>query len=250
MVQSNLPFITIRSPALKELLEAISCREIKMPSNLSFMTMLSVKFDLMKTNLKLELKNQTFVCLTTDIWSHRAKSYLGVSVHYLNEQWQRKSYILAFRRLYERHSYDYLAKWLHEIIEEFDLSIGKITHVVTDGGSNFCKAFRVFGTDNDFSETLAALEQTEDNETNEAEDIVLIHENPVLVVEGDANECSVNDDNQNAEFLQEVITDVERALIQGDQIDLSQDSNSTDIVLPPQMRCFSHLLNLIGKYQI
>lgn len=221
-----------------------------MPSVLSFMTTLSIKFDLMKNNLKLELKDQTFVCLTTDIWSHRAKSYLGVSVHYINAHWQRKSYILAFRRLYERHSYEYLAKWLHDIIEEFGLSIGKITHVVTDGGSNFCKAFRIFGSDNDFNVTLAALEQVEDDENNEAEDVILVGGNSVAVVGGDANECSENENNHNVEVFEDVFTDIERASIQGDQIDFSQDLDSNDIVLPSQMRCFSHLLNLIGKFLV
>lgn len=244
MIQANLPFSTVRCSALKELLEAITCREVKMPSISTLMTTLTSKFDLMKINLKEKIKKQSFICSTTDIWTHRGKSYLGVSIHYIDEEWKRKSYILAFRRLFKRHTYDYLAKCLHDINKEIDLPHEKITHIVTDGGSNFCKAFRIYGRENDFSETLASMAEDEENEIYEEENVVLFNENALLIVNGDAN-----DNQKEPDPLNDIMKDVENAAIQGDQIDFNNDLNflCDDIILPPQMRCFSHLLNLIGN---
>lgn len=160
VIQHNLPFSTIRSSALRTLLEEIANRQIKMPSIKFTMQTLATKFLTMKENLKNKLAKQPQVCVTTDVWNHRCRSYLGVSVHFIDDENVkiRRSYILAFRRLKQRHTFDYLEVCLNEIFVEFELSVKKITHAVTDGGSNFCKAFRVYGCNDDFQEAAAIQE--------------------------------------------------------------------------------------------
>lgn len=237
IIQSNSPFNIVKCAAFKELLEMVSGREIHMPTSTTIMSALLLKFNEMKDKLKLELSQQTHVCLTTDIWTHSARSYLGVSVHFYTKNWKFNSYILAFRYLKERHTYDYLARMLVEILNEFDLPIDKITHIVTDGGSNFCKAFKIYGRKTDFSESLAAIEFTNIDYTgDEEEDIVDIDYNNANVSEGEEE----NDEDED-------ILNV--ANIQAEQIEFPEDLDGieNDIMLPSQMRCFAHLLNLIGQ---
>lgn len=238
IIQSNLAFNIVRSTAFKELLEMVSGREINMPTSTTIMSSLLIKFNEMKAKLKLELSQQSHVCLTTDIWTHSAKSYLGVSVHYYTKSWKHSSYILAFRHLKERHTYDYLARMLVEILNEFELPIDKITHIVTDGGSNFCKAFKIYGKKTDFSESLAAIECI--NMNDEEDDIVVDDYNDAIIVSEGEEECN-DDNNENEDILN-------AANIQGVQIEFPEDLDRIDneIILPPQMRCFAHLLNLIG----
>lgn len=137
IVQSNLPYSFVRSTELKKLLETVSGREVSMPSIPSTMTALEDRFESMKTKLKHTIKSQHYFCCTADIWSHMRKSYLGVSVHFLDSNWDRKSFILAFRYLNQRHTFDYLAECLDSIFREYEISIDKIPHIVTEGGSNF-----------------------------------------------------------------------------------------------------------------
>lgn len=243
IIQSNSPFNIVKCSALKELLQVISGREVHMPTSTTIMSSLSLKFNEMKAKLKLELSQQSQVCLTTDIWTHSARSYLGVSVHYYDKIWNHKSYIIAFRYLKERHTYDYLARNLTDILQEFELSVDRISHIVTDGGSNFCKAFKIYGKKTDFSESLAAIECTNmvhvDDISDDEEDIVIINNSdPILVVQDNEEYEEDNNDNENNMYPDN---------IQGEQIELPEDGFDSEIVLPPQMRCFSHLLNLIGE---
>lgn len=85
------------------------------------------------------------MCQTADIWSTRTKSYIGITIHWIDAQLQRQSSALACRRFSGTHSYDRIASLLNEINNEFGISTKKIVATVTDNAVNFCKAFKEFG---------------------------------------------------------------------------------------------------------
>ena len=67
-----------------------------------------------------------------------------MTVHWLDATLERKSAMLCCRRLKGRHTYDVLAEAIAEVLKEFDIS-DKVVRITTDNGSNFRKAFRIFG---------------------------------------------------------------------------------------------------------
>lgn len=69
---------------------------------------------------------------------------MGLTVHWLTPDLVRKSACLAVRRVIGTTSYEVLAKLLESVHAEFGI-INKLTATITDNGSNFVKAFRVFG---------------------------------------------------------------------------------------------------------
>jgi len=94
----------------------------------------------MKEKLISLLKMQDFVATTTDCWSAYGRSYLGVTVHWIDgETFQRKSAYLALRRLQGRHTYDVLAAALDDVHAEYNIR-KKIVRTTTDNGANFVKA--------------------------------------------------------------------------------------------------------------
>ena len=101
----------------------------------------------MKNNLndlKEKLSTITFVCTTADCWTARRRSFMGITVHWIEpETLQRSGACLGIRQITGSHTYDVLAKTIESVGEEFGI-LDKISRCVTDSGSNFMKAFKHF----------------------------------------------------------------------------------------------------------
>ena len=60
--------------------------------------------------------------MTDDIWSQQARSYLGVTCHWIDPaELTRRSAVLAFRRFYGAHTFDKIGAMLMSIRTQFDL---------------------------------------------------------------------------------------------------------------------------------
>lgn len=104
-----------------------------MPTRHAFMSNLSGQFEKTKSELRALLKLQEYLCITADAWSSRAQSYLGVTIHFINKNYVRESYVLAFKQLHTRQTYKELADALHAIFKDYEIDIKQITNIVTDG---------------------------------------------------------------------------------------------------------------------
>lgn len=98
-----------------------------------------------KVKLKKTFENVNYLCTTADIWSSKTRSFLGVTGHWINNKFQRKSAALACQRFKGAHTYDRIAEMLENINLNYGLSREKLVATITDNGSNFLKAFREFG---------------------------------------------------------------------------------------------------------
>lgn len=254
VVEGNLSFNVSQLPSLQALLQSVSGRKVIMPGRRKFMSKLESKFHAMKSSLKDILKEQQFLCVTCDVWSSRGQSYLGVTIHFINQDHKRESYLLAFKRLYARQTYLYLAQTLDEIFKDFEIDIEKITNIVTDGGSAFCKMFKEFGNTTDaiiqdspedeydddamFAPTTSSepldTRTTSSSEVSEEETLDTVHE----FMQTETGELFQNEILQ-FDVVQNVITD--------DYFGGHISNEQPQIRMPPQRRCFSHLLNLASQ---
>lgn len=99
-----------------------------------------------KAVLKNELKEDAkWICTTADGWTSRRRAFIGITVHWLNQNLKRRSACLAVRRVVGTCDYDVIAKLLESVYEEFDI-LDKVIATITDNGSNFVKAFRLYGS--------------------------------------------------------------------------------------------------------
>lgn len=84
------------------------------------------------------------ITTTTDCWSNRRRSFIGVTAHWIDsESLKRCSAALVCKQLRGSHTFGMLANALNDIHSEFEIW-GKTVRT-TDNSSNFIKAFRVFG---------------------------------------------------------------------------------------------------------
>ncbi|XP_035989476.1 uncharacterized protein LOC118561472 [Fundulus heteroclitus] len=77
-----------------------------------------------------------------DIWTVNNKSFMGVTVHWINSTLHRNKAALACKRIRGRHTYDVIGAEIEEIHSSYGLH-GKVVATVTDNASNFAKAFSV-----------------------------------------------------------------------------------------------------------
>lgn len=161
------------------------------------------------------------VCLTADIWSSHRRSYLGVTCHWINDEFQREAAILTCQRFTGSHNYVTISQRLEGIMKTFHIPLNKVTHIVTDNADNFLKAFREFGLESckeshlgiswDGSQGSAESENESGSDSDDDE----------LTGMGDAN-VTPND----AEAILSAKTEV-------------------SFKLPAHMKCASHTLNLV-----
>ncbi|XP_048097169.1 uncharacterized protein LOC125293344 [Alosa alosa] len=209
VIQSLQPFSVVEQPSFQDLLQ-----DLQPNASLMSRTTLRRKIDeaaiVMKRNIKEAMDKVDFIATTTDCWSARRRGFLGVTAHWVDpNSLERCSVALACKQLKGAHTFDVLANSLNEIHSEFGIQ-NKITRTTTDNGSNFLKAFRMYG------------EQDENNNSpsDESED-------------GD----EMGDEDQECDGVEVDFVEVTSILNEDDGLQFQ---------LPKHHRCACHLLNLVS----
>lgn len=190
---------------------------------------------------------------TADCWTAHRRSFIGITVHWIGNDLLRKSACLGIKRIIGSHTYDVIAKSIDDLHNEFGIG-GKITSTITDNGSNFIKAFNVYGTPKtveaevgdsnrderqDLDITAETINEDSSDEEND-EDYVFIDLGSILE-NIPTRVCSTNEkpDNQVSEGARAMESEDE-------EMTFLDDEDEDHVILPPHMRCNCHLLNLIA----
>ncbi|XP_059183544.1 E3 SUMO-protein ligase ZBED1-like [Centropristis striata] len=116
-----------------------------LPGRSHFTTLMEKKYHATFDKVKETLRGvNSFLTLTADVWTSRAtEAYLGVSCHFLTEDWKMKTLNLSTMPLEERHTGANIMTWMEEVLAKFDILPTKIKAVVHDSGSNMVAAMRL-----------------------------------------------------------------------------------------------------------
>ena len=80
--------------------------------------------------------NESMFSLTTDIWTSPANvSFMAVTVHFINNEWQIVSFVLDFVAFPGNHGGKEISKACREILEEYNLK-NRILALTTDNATN------------------------------------------------------------------------------------------------------------------
>ena len=136
-----IPLSVVDSKRFRSLLSALDS-QYQLPSRKQLSTvLLKKKHDSLKNSVQEKLKNTDTINLTIDLWSNRQmRSYLGITGHYISNDWNLESVMLACNRVTGRHTADNIMMWYEEIISAFGV-MEKVKHIITDSASNVKKAF-------------------------------------------------------------------------------------------------------------
>nr|XP_014350595.1 PREDICTED: uncharacterized protein LOC106705523 [Latimeria chalumnae] len=112
----------------------------------------------MRTTIMVRVADIKSICTTADIWTAHNKSFFGMTCHWINPtslHWV--SAALACTRIRGRHTFDMIASLIDEIHTSFSLG-DKVVCTVTDNGSNFAKAFKEYGFQEEEDEETAKVD--------------------------------------------------------------------------------------------
>ncbi len=161
LIEGILPFHHVEQPEFQKLIHSFSPTLVIKCRN-TFVTKVGLKYLERKSELIEELAITKYVCTTADCWTSRRKHFIGFTIHWVGEEdLIRRSCCLALRRLRGSVTFDVLAKTIDVIHNEFGVS-KKVTATITDNGSNFVKAFRIYGWEEE--------EESEDEDDGEGEE--------------------------------------------------------------------------------
>ncbi|KAJ8370259.1 hypothetical protein SKAU_G00102870 [Synaphobranchus kaupii] len=140
-----LPLNTVDSPSFRAIINKIpTTTNAELPHRTSFSSYLEKEYAEMERNLKAALNKVDFVSTTADIWTANNRSYMGVTLHWISRSTlERNKAALACRRIRGRHTYDVIGAEIENIHSSYGL-LNKVVATVTDNGSNFVKAFKVY----------------------------------------------------------------------------------------------------------
>ena len=160
IAEDLIPLTVVDSYRFKRFLEILD-PQYHLPSQTQLSTvLLKKKHDAVKNYVLDRLRKTNAINLTIDLWSKsQTKSYLGVTGHYISDNWELKSIMLGCNCVAGRHTAENILVWYKEITSDFDVD-EKVKHIITDSGSNIKKAFL----------TLPGYEEDPTSDSNEEED--------------------------------------------------------------------------------
>ena len=136
-----IPLSVVDSKRFKTLLNTLDS-QYQLPSRKQLSTvLLKKKYDTIKCSVLEKLKKTDSINLTIDLWSNQQmQSHLGITGHYISDEWNLESVMLACNRITGRHTGDDIMMRYEEIIFDFGVR-EKVKHVITDSASSVKKGF-------------------------------------------------------------------------------------------------------------
>ena len=169
VINEGMPSTIVRSESFKELV-LLGLPGKKVMCYQTLQKKLAEEFETMKNRLRERMIQPAYICITADCWTAGRRGFIGVTAHWLEEDLSRSSVVLACKRIKGRHTYDVLARYLEEILQDYGIQ-NKTVGAVTDSGSNFVKAFSLFQDLDILSPSSDASRSEEDRDEDEDQEI-------------------------------------------------------------------------------
>lgn len=274
----NLSFNVIQSVGFRDLVAILKNEQCEIPSTNAIMDTLDSQFHILRLKLKGLINEQPYICTTADIWTSKSQSYFGMTVHWINSNYERESYILAFRRMKQRHTNEEITKIMRQIFRDFSIDMNAITNIVTDGGSAFCKAFKRFGKSVDTLIDPIMENAHRDTENCDSNNDNISSNMPFMqlddgeefysnIIDFDSDSASTERQQQDSyperDFESENETELQNNSNEALQTEadlnefdwIADENPRSDVLfdeyemnkLPAQKRCLTHVLNLVGS---
>jgi hypothetical protein len=144
-----LPFSLVESNHFNDFIQKLNPK-FQCPGRSTLKKEIISEFDSRRNHVVNFVKNISGRCsLTTDIWSSiKNEAFIGVTLHYVTDEWKLKHFTLEVLRMTGSHTGNAIYDILDKLLEDFHLK-EKIISVTTDNGSNMVLACQLLKSDFD-----------------------------------------------------------------------------------------------------
>jgi len=113
----------------------------KIPSRQTITRNIEEKFRSSKVEIRKLLSHAKYASLTTDLWCNvKMHSFLGVTIHFINENFKLVNLVLATKEINGVHSGRNITACLEAVLEDYELSPYQIVGIVSDNDANIVNA--------------------------------------------------------------------------------------------------------------
>lgn len=198
----------------------------------------------------------SYLSSTTDMWSVKNRSFIGVSIHYIDEiTFKLKSNMIACEKFPGNHTAERVANKLIAIYDRLNIA-EKIVATTTDNAGEFVAGFRDFGKNyddfNEYKDNIAPTE-TIDNDSSIDDDDLCSNSEYDQIESCTQNENAVVESIEifpipTGEQLEDIRSDLDINLYEtsSKKVDECCLLPLNDLVLPNRMDCLSHGLNIVA----
>jgi hypothetical protein len=133
IVLTHQPLSVVEDPCFRRMIAALGGPTVKVDvSRAEVMDQLVAAEQKERARLREELRDQT-VSVTTDAWNGADyRSYISLSIHFINEEWELKRCELDAVPVQDTHTAEYIAGKLYEITRSSGIKDDNIIAMVTD----------------------------------------------------------------------------------------------------------------------
>ena len=184
----------------------------------------------MKGKVAAKLQDTRKVAICTDIWSRKGmtQSFLGITAHFFTKSDHRRCVAtLAVRVLPSPHTADRIEELVRNVLQEWDIPIGKISAILTDNGSNMIAAFKEWV----HSRGGGSEEEEEDSS-----------QSPDASPSGETSDDADSEEDPDTFDQTSTSSDATKEMEDFDQQELEHDIAFSD---QKRLGCFSHTLQLV-----
>lgn len=183
VVQDIQPINIVDKPVFLNLIRLGLPKTLSVMCSKTLKSRLNSSANAMVDTITKTLSNIEYISETADCWTQGKKSYLGITAHWINTTTLvREGVSLACTAIKGRHTFDLLAREIQNINMKYKIQ-NKVVSTTTDNGSNFVKAFKIFGIYENYEENLS-------DEQNKDEEIELI-ELTGIIEDGEENDIDL-----------------------------------------------------------
>ncbi|CAG8853991.1 18318_t:CDS:2, partial [Gigaspora margarita] len=136
-----LPFSIVNNPYFILMLNTLDARYL-IPCRQTIRTEILNKYDHMRKIILEELEKPKKVSITCDIWSSiTMQSYLGVTVHFINSEWQLQHFLLDLLPLNRQHTAVNIQQAIMQVLDHAKIT-NKLLGITTDNAQSMIAAGR------------------------------------------------------------------------------------------------------------